>query len=406
MRVFLSTCILALLICIRVPQITLKSRFWAEEGLIAFRNAWTLDPAQALFTPFAGYLNIAVNASTLFARWLLPLSLAPYGTIFISLIIQLCPMLLLLTARDAWLQPARTRAAAVLLLLLVPGCDEIWLTTVNSHFELALCCAIILTLDIATGWAAIFHLSLLALAPLCGPIAVALVPLFLLRAIMERRSGRAIQAAVLGTAAAVQLLLFFHALPGRGYTLDPLILLCVLTVRHLEVPFFGMAHADMVATALRARLAAGYIPKQATLLPVLTFGMLAAATLWQRHARPARWFLCAAAIVATASYFGAVGGAATLIDARNSGRYTFVPQALFSLTLLALAATSQGWTARASWPAVVWLLVVGSWEYAHPWPLISDGPAWREEVALWRADPTHALKIWPGGWSITLAPHR
>ena len=389
-----------------MPQIIIAGRFWAEEGEVFFRRAWDLPPSRALFASFGGYLNLVANAAPLLARWTLPLALAPYLTIAVGLLFQLCPPLLLLTARDSWLQTRHVRVAALLLVLLVPAAEEIWLQTLHCQFELTLCCAIILALDVTAGKIALLRLGFLALAPLCGPTAIALLPLFVLRAIIDRSRGRAIQTAILGAGAAIQLLLFFHAVRTRGYVLNPVVLLCVFTVRHLELPFLGAEHAEIAATLIRARRNAGYIPKQATLLPIAAFGALATTVLWHRGARPALWLLCAGVIIAGASYFGAIGGAFTLIDARTGARYSFAPQALFSLTLLALAATTQHWTARLSWLAVVWLLVVGAWEYTQPWPPIDHGPAWRSEVALWRADPTHALKIWPRGWSVMLAPQR
>ena len=406
LTVALPLFVFAALVCLRMPQIILVGRFWAEEGEVFFRRAWDMPPAQALFTPFGGYLNLLATASPLLARWTLPLAFAPYLTILIALLVQLCPPLLLLTARDAWLQPRHIRLAALLLILLIPASEEIWLQTLHCQFELTLCCAIILSLDVTTGKIAIARLGFLALAPLCGPTAIALVPLFILRTILDRSRARAIQTATLALGAAIQLLLFFHAVPGRGYTLNPVVLLCVLTVRHIELPFLGIPHADIVAALIRARRAAGYIPKRATLLPIIVFGTLAIATLWHRNARPARWLLCAAILIAAASYFGALGGAATLIETRTGARYSFVPQALFVLSLLALAANTSRWTARISWSLIAWLLVVGGWEYAHPWRSISKGPAWRKEVALWHADPSHALEIWPNGWSVTLDPKR
>ena len=389
-----------------MPRIIIVGRFWAEEGGVFFRHAWDMPPLQALFASYGGYLNLLANASPLLARWIVPLSLAPYLTITIALLVQLCPPLLLLTARDAWLQPRHVRLAALLLVLTVPACEEIWLQTLHCQFELTLCCAIILSLDVTGGRIGLLRLGLLFLAPLCGPTAIALIPLFLLRTLAERSRGRAVQTTTLALAAAVQLLFFFHAVPGRGYGFNPVVLLCVLTVRHLETPFLGVSHAEIVAAAIRARLAAGFIPRRATVLPVVAFGALALSTLWHREARAARWLCCAAALIAAATYFGAIGGASTLIDARVGERYTFVPQALLALSLLALAATTRRWTARASGFAIVWLLAVGVAEYGHTWPFVSDGPAWRGEVALWRADPSHALKIWPAGWSVTLNPAR
>ena len=135
-------------------MIVVAGRFWAEEGQHFFEDAWFMAPLPALFTSFGGYLNLVANAAAVLARWLMPLRLAPYLTISTGLFFQLCPPLLVLGARDAWLQPFNVRCSAWLLLLLVPASEEIWLQTLHCQFELSLCCAIILALDVETGWRA------------------------------------------------------------------------------------------------------------------------------------------------------------------------------------------------------------------------------------------------------------
>ena len=143
---------------------------------------------------------------------------------------------------------------------------------------------------------------------------------------------------------------------------------------------------------------------KATLLPLLTFGPFLILTLRQRPARPAFWFLAAGTVVACASYFGAIGGAEGLVHARAGGRYIFVPQALFSLSVLALAATASGWTARTAWIAAGWLVVLGGTEFTRPWPFIATGPSWRAEVATWHRDPAYALHVWPETWARVALP--
>ena len=48
----------ALLICLRMPEIVIRGRFWAEEGVVFFHNAWTLPWSKALLTPLGGYLPL------------------------------------------------------------------------------------------------------------------------------------------------------------------------------------------------------------------------------------------------------------------------------------------------------------------------------------------------------------
>ncbi len=401
--VVLLLVIFGLLVCVRMPTVALEGRFWAEEGQHFFENAWVMAPQQALLAPFGGYLNLVANAAALAARWCVPLCDAPFVTVAVGLLFQLCPPLLLLTARDAWLRPALVRAAALLLLLLVPASEEIWLQTLHCQFELLLCCAITLALETETGWRVWLRLGLLALAPLCGPVATALIPLFVARAALDRSVPRTIEAATLSAAALVQMLLFFHAVPGRGYILHPVLMLCAFTIRHLALPFLGVGNANDAAAAIRASLRASHLPVVAIVLPLLVFASLLAASVRQRGACPAIWFAVAAVLLAVVSYVGALGGVASLLtDVRGQGRYVVVPQSLFYLAVLALAATTGGWAGRVGWAIVVWLLSVGAYGFVHPSVATVDGPDWRREVALWQADPSHVIRLWPSGWTMTL----
>jgi hypothetical protein len=407
LRVALPLAVFALLVCIDMPQIIVQGRFWAEEGTIFFENAWVMAPASALFTSYGGYLNLIANAATLAARWFVPLPMAPYVTIATGLVFQLCPPLLLLTARDAWLQKLPVRVAGLLLLLLVPASQEVWLQTLHCQFELLLCCAIILACDIATGWRAVLRLALLTLAPLTGVVCMTLGPLFLLRAVMDRSGARLVQTVALGVPALVQLVFFFHAVPGRGYALHGVLLLCAITIHHLALPFLGIDMANTIAAAIREALRTSHVPLIAAMLPIPVAIAVLAATLRRQAAKAGVWFVLAGAVTAVACYCGAIGGVASLLtDVRGGGRYVFVPQSLFYLTVLALTATASGWARLAGWALVIWLLGVGAYAYVYPFSVMAEGPSWRREVALWQADPKHVLHIWPVGWTMTLAPGR
>ncbi len=393
----------ALLVCVRMPEIIIKGRFWAEEGQVFFANAWTMPPGQALLNAYGGYLNLIANAATLAARWVMPLRLAPYLTITVSLLVQLCAPALLLTAKDRWLQPLGVRLAGVLLLLLVPSTGEIWLQTLHCQFQLLLCCGIILGLDVPVGRAVWFRTGMLVLAPLCGPVVIALVPLFMARAAIDRSRARLMQTMALGVGSAIQLVVFFHpdAIADRGYTLRPLTLLHVFAVRHVVVPFLGPG----AALALGRALQAGELPLVAAALPVCVFGPAVVAMLWPGRPRAPLWLMAAGLVAACVSYFGARGGAATLISVYAGERYIFAPQALFALSVLALAASSGRFVSWAARAAVAWLLMVGGLGYFHPVPDTRDGPSWRAEVAAWQADPAHRLYLWPPNWRVQLMPH-
>jgi len=395
---------LALLVCVRMPEIIIKGRFWAEDGAVFFPHAWVMPPWRAIWTPYGGYLNLVANIATLAARWILPLQFAPYLTIGVGLFFQLVPPILLLTARDFWLRDVRVRLVAVLLILFIPGSEEIWLQVASSQVELTLACGVILALDACDGWVAPFRLGVLLLASLSGPGVIAVLPLFLLRAAIDRSRSRLLQILALGVGSGTQLFGFFTATPGRAYELHPTILLSTVTLRHLALPFLGTSHALAIEGALRGMIESGQRPLAAILLPILIFGGLLAAALRAGIRRPAIWLLAAGVLIAGASYFGAIGGWLGLIDVLGNGRYAYAPQALFSLSVVALAATSGRKLSTLAWAVSVWLLVIGGADYFFPRDAIADGPAWRPQIAAWQADPNHVLQIWPSGWMMQLPP--
>jgi pilus assembly protein TadC len=87
-------------------------------------------------------------------------------------------------------------------------------------------------------------------------------------------------------------------------------------------------------------------------------------------------------------------------------RYIFAPQALFALSVLALAATSGRFVSLAAWAAVAWLLVGGAAGYFYPVADTRDGPSWRGEVAAWKVNPAYRLFLWPPNWRVQLVPHQ
>ena len=393
-------------VLVRMPEIVLKGRFWAEEGHTFFANAWTMPPLRALFTSYGGYLNLVANAATLAAHELLPLRLAPYATIGVGFAFQLLPPLLLLTARDEWLERMRFRAAGVMLILLVPGTEELWLQSLHAQFQLTLCCGIILALETGTGTGAgaAARLAILALTPLCGPGGIVLVPLFLLRAALDRSRARLGQGLVLAAGSAVQVLLFFEPFASREFRLDPVTLVCVVAVRHVVEPLFGLKVAYRAGHAIRRDLALHHLPVGAMLLAVAVFVPVGVAALRVKRAGASRWLLAAAGCTACVAYYGAIGGATVLIGAQSAERYVFVPQALLALAILAFAATAPRRVARVAGVLVVWLLVAGAATFVATLPDTRNGPAWSDEVRAWQHDPSRALRLWPDGWTVRLAP--
>jgi hypothetical protein len=203
----------------RMLNIVFQRRFWAEEGTVFYWHAATTAWLPALFYSYAGYMNFGANIAAVAARHLVPLDYAPRITFVFALAAQICPAILLLTSRAAWLRSRLTLAASLLLLVGAPAAEEIWLNTIHSQFYLALCTGLILTLETESGGREIFRRFLLFFAPLYGLVAIIFLPLFILRTLIERSHTRLIQALVLASGSTIQLLGFCHA-DARPHVFD------------------------------------------------------------------------------------------------------------------------------------------------------------------------------------------
>lgn len=402
-----------LLIALRLPHAWAEGRFQDEEATVFLAYAWNFPWQEALFRSFGGYLNIAANGSTLalataIKAGVVPLSHAPYVTMLLGLLFQLAPVALLLGAKASWLPNRQSRLAAAALVVLAPGTEEVFLNVLHIQFHLALSVAIILTLDRPrTRSARFLFAAALFLAPLCGPGAIVFLPLYALRAWVERDPARAWQSVWLGAGAAIQLLFFYHSSPIRGSPADPFVLLAGLLIRLVVLPLGGPLPA--VALGLEARddlMAGGLLVPLLALVSVAVFAALAWWVTRRRDAAP--WLFLSALMVAAVSLGAGIAtrpdqAAAAILTALPGPRYNYLPIALMGLTLIAIARREDR---RQRLPAVgliASLLIVGAASYRMTLPTYAEGPSWRAEVAAFEADSGHQLAVWPLPFSADLS---
>lgn len=400
----------ALIVILRLPNVFLKGRFFGEEGSYFFAYAWHMEWWEALFHPLGGYLNIVASGGTLFARalvggGLIPLEWAPWVTALIALAFQMLPAVVIVTARDAWLAPRLAKPAALLLIAAAPVAHEVWLHTLHSQFHLTICVALIVVLDIPQSRALrALRLFILALAPLCGPAAIVILPFLALRTLVERQPARMIECAALGLGAAIQLLLFYFPVTVRGHSFDPAMLSTLLLIRQAILPTAGPFVASDAGFAIFKSSEAGSMMLVTLATCVLLFGSLLALGL-RNWRQPSIWLSLPALVIACISYYGAIATPQSMLLPLVGERYSFVPNVLFGLSLIALATTSRGRLSRFFSGVVALQVMVAVIFISGPTALMADGPAWPDEVAKWRADPNYRLKVWPDdGWTVNLAP--
>jgi hypothetical protein len=399
----------ALLIAVRIPKI-LDGRLWAEEGTVFFRHAWQFPWEKALWLSYGGYLNISANLAGILARYLVPLEKACYVTSIFGLIVQTFPVILLCSSNQKWLQDRKTLISAILLIATMPLSQEIWLSCIGSQCHLNLCVALILVLTPQSGPSGWFQKFVLLLGPLSGPGSALLVPLFALRAWLDRSKPRLIQTLILGISAVIQFAFFWHPAERASLTststevlgIDPLLLLNVFFVKHILGPLLGIIETTEITDGWANAYAKGLMVSPQTAVLAAVIIALSAYGVWRSKNVEPKWFFLSGVTLWVISNFGALGTRTALLNPTLCERYVFAPQILFELAILYVASVSRGWKRTLSWSIIVWLLVIGIHEYFWTPAFYGEGPSWRQEVHKWRQDPGHLLNIWPSGWTVQL----
>lgn len=385
----------------RMPNIVFQGRFWAEEGTVFYWHAATTAWLPALFYSYAGYMNFGANIAAVAARHLVPLDYAPRITFVFAFAAQICPAILLLTSRAAWLRSRLALAASLLLLVGAPAAEEVWLNTIHSQFYLALCTGLILALGTESGGREIFRRCLLFFAPLYGMVAIIFLPLFILRALMERSRTRSIQALMLASGSAIQLLGFYHA-AARHPNLDIKLILGTIYAKNILVPFLGFGTTQPLTDKLGAALSQGILPLPAIVTIALVVVLLFA--LLRKGPKDAWWLAVACGTVTVVSYYGILLPGPYQVGPHGYERYAFVPQVLFAWTFIAIAAKGPKLHARIAFGLAAWLCVVSIDASLHPGPGFADGPKWSEEMAKWHMNPAYSPVGWPGGQWVVHMP--
>lgn len=390
----------ALLIASRTPDILLHGRLFAEEGVVYFRDAVLGSWYDALLAPRIGYFS-AFNKLAALGATAVPLEEAARVTTLCALGVQLAVVWII--ARSDAFGPLWLRPLAVAAPLFAQPSVEVWLNTINSQFHFAVGTAVLLV----TGRAALpatFRVLFLLLAGATGPVSVTLAPLFAWKALRSRTRPDLIEAVLLCALAGLQTILMAQGLAsgaraGSGFSV--LALIGGLGVKNLALPGLGPL-ADAVPVALLSGTALGKGLVMAALACVA--GLFALAVV---RSPAGRWLGMAALLIAVVSYAGALGKDPwLLLLPLANGRYAYAPNVLMILAFVAAAAERATALPLRLLAAGLALGVVGVGmvQFWQPAPYF-HGPAWRAEVAAWRADPSRdRLALWPVPWVLIL-PH-
>ena len=196
----------------RSPYILWHGRFFAEEGILHFQNAYTRSfPSNILYVQTrTGYYNLFADWGTWLASHV-PLTQAPLVTTWLSFGVILVLAWVALAWPSVLLVNAGAKlAAAALLVVGTLAAVEVWLNTINAQTYLAIAVVLLLfvRVDELESWRYRVGVVMLAVAGLSGLYSVALFPLFLICAVLDKTVRRWGYAVTLGLAGVVQAAVF------------------------------------------------------------------------------------------------------------------------------------------------------------------------------------------------------
>jgi hypothetical protein len=324
----------------------------------------------------------------------------------IATLFQLIPAILILTARGRWLTDRGAVFGCLLILAMALLTEEVFANVLHIQFHLALASALILALDIpGSRFSRVAYCVPLLVAPLCGPGAIVILPLFALRTAIEWDRARLVQTVALAFGSALQLLLFFTPNPLRGHLLDPATLSNVLFLRLVILPYATLiAASSMGELVYNFYLVGGPGWWLTTGLSLSSFGLLIYAVS-RGGLDTAFWLVMSGLLLAVVS-FGAgmlpIHPSAWFAPAAAE-RYNFLPLVLIGMGLIALSMRKDGRYRIVYLCLVVLTLMSGGLTFFHPIDIIGKGLNWQSEVAVWQTDHDHMITAWPSEWLIDLS---
>jgi hypothetical protein len=387
---------------LRVPEVVLEPRFWAEEARVYFVYALNNPAGSALLAPHQGYYSLVPNLATWLAT-LVPLETAPAVTTAAALLVQFVPVLIVATSTAAWSRDPGRLIVTVLVVLLVGAAGELHATTTNSQFHLALAAAVIFvefTSDQPPMRRTLLIL-VLVLGGITGVQATLLAPVFAWRWWRDRQRQDAAATVALGACLVLQIAVVM-AVSGEADRFAAPGDIAKALLGSLE---------DLAKGLLIYPIAGGLGPKYLKLpfgvafLVLGTLGVAAAAVTQIAILRrgPGRDLIAAAWLIAIVSFIG---------SRRMAGgdRYLEASSVLIVLAIAVVAFdTGRNRLVRtAAGTAVLIAIVMNGWLYGVRTSDVYDPgwPVWRQEVSAWRAGERAEPRIHPqwadGVWTVPL----
>ena len=398
----------ALVILIRLPVLLLEGRFWAEDGVLFFRQAYlSTNALDTFFSPEVGYYTLVNRLAGFVSANLTPLEYAPLVHNWLALLFQLLPATVILFSHIPGIETRRQKLLAIALILFLIPNVETWLSLTLSHFHHGLALALIMVSKSDYKLMRWLRYVTVILAGLNSPLPCFLLPFFWLFWFFNRERPKLNECILLTLFTLIQVWVVITTTHGapRHYILSFSFVPYAIMVKQFLIPLAGWDYAQTQIDYFRITFLQNYW-KLAWIIPLLYGAVLALIIRYKD--KVAAFFFFSGIFVLFLSLVADLGIPnaklkIVYIHPIIGGRYFFIPSLLFFLCLLVLSNHRTNlpqkvisFTLRA---VLVWVVAVGMLNYFPKDRELTNeftsGPSWKEEVTKWREDPNYLLHIWP-----------
>jgi hypothetical protein len=193
------------IIILRRPDAILHPQFWAEDGFVWYANAYNLGGIRSLFLPMNGYFQTTSRLIAALSQ-IFPFSIAPLIFNVVAIIIQILPVILIISSRFSPVMPnLNTRMFLSFIYLVLPNSGEIHANLTNAQWHLALLAFMVIVAEPSDRplWRC-FDIGVVLLSGLSGPFSLLLTPIAALRWWLRREKWLHILFLLTGTCAIIQ----------------------------------------------------------------------------------------------------------------------------------------------------------------------------------------------------------
>ena len=409
---------------LRLPEVLLEPRFWAEEGTSYFSYAYDHNWLVNLLSPQFGYNTLYNSIATSLAT-LAPLEYAPAVTTYLAFLVQLS-----VSAAAIWWDipflDSLPKKFAIAFFIQTLAYPRIWATTIGVQYWLCVLSLLILLYNHNASNRKMFALQncLLILNGLTGILSCLLIPAFILKSVKTKSREVMTHTAILIFCLLVQVAVFLRFFLGQDSSLqsrfgdfDVLYVMSKMIRFLVTVPFyeryiFSSPFGQTLEISFRKLLSsitgpAIYSPKYDFYLLEMFLGLMTIFFLLVLTYKKIKQLdiqsiaISIVSVTAVSTYFS--------VNSSGGPRYSFAPSIMIML-LVVSAVNDKTIPKFLSYIALILVTLSISVSLTHYRGNMMGGvaydatwPKWKEEVKVWGIDHNYPIKIWPPPWTLSLS---